>query len=648
VSVALMMSLAGTALGIVNDTRATATILTLPVTGVSGTTVGAAYEAGTPGSCGISNSSPDVWYRLTAPASGSVEFTTCTASYDSVVEIFVDNAGALGPSVGCDDDTCGNTHSKVRVNLTAGVSYFVRVSGYNGATGTFELTAMPPAAPEIMTPSLGPDVTIGDLSDVGSYGTTTIGGVAYGGFAVGTNSWNIGDRNATWVSGTAQHPVIGQQMYRLKGGRFEQIGVSWVKHGFFATNSQDFQDGMAYPTSDNRVCVPAGTGAALGVNCSDLYSSSLNGGRSYLGPRYDINPATGGFTYPWTPLVNSYTPTDSSDKVSRRIMVRNTDLADGTARYFVDAVYVTPDDAKWGNARNNFTAREISTPPTGAGAVTFVTGNARRKTALEYWPTIDPTVTLVPVDFVEWVSSVNDTLANPPVTRQIPVNGRFQVASKVTDLGNGTWSYEYAVMNLNVHRGASAFVVGTRGASGVTSIGQSAPMYHSGDRIDNSAWTTTQGAGYVAWNVQTTFPGTVTMPGAPAGSATLSGVEAKYIRWGALHNYRFVSSKPPVTGYARMKLGRAPAGPTGFQGDTLVVNGLAVPAGCLADIAGANQSAGGDGALTADDIIVFLGAYFGGDLWASDVAGPNQSTSPDAALTADDIIVFLNGYFSGC
>ncbi|MCU0688797.1 MAG: hypothetical protein MUE97_03535, partial [Phycisphaerales bacterium] len=307
-----------------------------------------------------------------------------------------------------------------------------------------------------------------------------------------------------------------------------------------------------------------------------------------------------------------------------------------------------PDDAQWGNGRNNYTAREINVPTTAAGQIGFVTNNARRKTALEMWPTIDPTVTLVPVDFVEWVSSVNDTLANPPMTRQIPVNGRFQVASKVTDLGNGTWSYEYAVMNLNVHRGASAFVVGTRGAAGVSGIGQASPLYHSGDRVDNSPWTTTQGAGYLAWNVQTTFPDTVTIPGAPAATATVSGVGAKYIRWGALHNYRFVSSKPPVTGYARLKLGRAPAGPTGFQGDTLVVSGLQVPAGCLADIAGANQAVGGDGALTADDIIVFLSAYFGGDLWAADVAGANQSTTPDGTLTADDIIVFLNGYFSGC
>jgi hypothetical protein len=65
------------------------------------------------------------------------------------------------------------------------------------------------------------------------------------------------------------------------------------------------------------------------------------------------------------------------------------------------------------------------------------------------------------------------------------------------------------------------------------------------------------------------------------------------------------------------------------------------------DVAGANQSIGADGGLSADDIIVFLGWYFAADARA-DVAGSNQSTLPDGAFTADDIIVFLSRYFAGC
>jgi hypothetical protein len=68
---------------------------------------------------------------------------------------------------------------------------------------------------------------------------------------------------------------------------------------------------------------------------------------------------------------------------------------------------------------------------------------------------------------------------------------------------------------------------------------------------------------------------------------------------------------------------------------------------CNTDVAGAGQSIGPDGDLTADDIIVFLNYFFAGNLRA-DVAGPGQSTTVDGALTADDIIVYLNGFFAGC
>ena len=71
-----------------------------------------------------------------------------------------------------------------------------------------------------------------------------------------------------------------------------------------------------------------------------------------------------------------------------------------------------------------------------------------------------------------------------------------------------------------------------------------------------------------------------------------------------------------------------------------------VPCG-LSDVAGANQAVGANGTLTADDIIVFLGWFFGNDPRAN-VAGANQSTTPDAVLTADDIIVFLSRFFAGC
>jgi hypothetical protein len=75
---------------------------------------------------------------------------------------------------------------------------------------------------------------------------------------------------------------------------------------------------------------------------------------------------------------------------------------------------------------------------------------------------------------------------------------------------------------------------------------------------------------------------------------------------------------------------------------------LTFAASCGAsDVAGSGQTAGPDGQLTADDIIVFIGWFFAADARA-DVAGSGQVPTPDGQFTADDIILFINRFFAGC
>lgn len=128
----------------------------------------------------------------------------------------------------------------------------------------------------------GRDIIVGDLYDLATWGVSS-GIVAY---SVGTISCNIGDVAVPWVASTNQHPVIGQNMFRLKGGVLEQIGQSWLKHGFAALTG-----------STCGTCMGPG-GAQLSPGCSDPYSAGLNGSQSNLGPRSQINAATGVFPYP--------------------------------------------------------------------------------------------------------------------------------------------------------------------------------------------------------------------------------------------------------------------------------------------------------------------------------------------------------------
>jgi len=130
---------------------------------------------------------------------------------------------------------------------------------------------------------VGPDVTVFDFTDIDNY-------AASGGFcayAVGTTSCNRGDTPLSWCntgSGCApgdtniDHPVIAQNLYRLKDGRFEQIGMSWLKHGFASLNLS--VGGCTGSAGQTCVPPPAG-GRQLGVGCTDPYTAGLNG--SHLG-----------------------------------------------------------------------------------------------------------------------------------------------------------------------------------------------------------------------------------------------------------------------------------------------------------------------------------------------------------------------------
>ncbi|MGH7131539.1 MAG: GC-type dockerin domain-anchored protein, partial [Phycisphaerales bacterium] len=74
-----------------------------------------------------------------------------------------------------------------------------------------------------------------------------------------------------------------------------------------------------------------------------------------------------------------------------------------------------------------------------------------------------------------------------------------------------------------------------------------------------------------------------------------------------------------------------------------------VPVRCnLADVAGLGGSIGPDLQLTADDVIVYLGGFFTGDLAVADIALLGGTPGQDGQLTADDIILFLGQFFSPC
>ena len=67
-----------------------------------------------------------------------------------------------------------------------------------------------------------------------------------------------------------------------------------------------------------------------------------------------------------------------------------------------------------------------------------------------------------------------------------------------------------------------------------------------------------------------------------------------------------------------------------------------------ADVAGLGGSIGPDGQLTADDVVVYLAAFFSNNLAVADIAVLGGAPGHDGQLTADDIVYFLSQFFSPC
>ncbi len=372
----------------------------------------------------------------------------------------------------------------------------------------------------------GPDVVVLDLFDVATWGSRR----NVTAFSVGTISCNRGDTELIWIRLTEEHPVIAQNMYRLKDGRFEQIGQSWLKHGFNAVNQDHCGDCNFFPNPP---------GSKLGPNCSDPYSSALNGKREKqpqelgggggLGPRSEVNPVTGQFTYPFLldpPIQN---------ELDRRLLVHNEDLdpdLNPGATYFVDGHYVTADDAAAGNDDNNASYRQIDIRElNGNFTITLTPGKTtqREQPAVMAWADNDQGVSVATVD--------------------VEGDGRFLVGYKATSVGGGVWRYEYAVQNYNSHRAAGEFSVPFPPETQITNVGFHDVDAHTGDgeqggEYSNDDWNSEVLADRVRW---------FTTPHD-------EDVNANALRWGTLYNFRFDANLAPGLADASIGLFR-PGGP---------------------------------------------------------------------------------------
>ncbi len=386
----------------------------------------------------------------------------------------------------------------------------------NGAEESATLPAAKSTGTEASAASSGPDVIVGDLPSMAQFGSAVAG---YVGLAIGTTSCNMGNVEFNWFAmPNTDHPVIPQNFYRMSGGpdnarRFEQIGQSWLKHGFTALQQNACGFG----------CVSSGTGSRLGVGCSDPYSASLNSSQSGLGSRAWVNPFTGAF-----PSTANNHSGHTHDGTSHRVLVNvdhlNTTLNAG-ASYFGEAQYVTPHEYTWCQANpgqcnmyNNVSYRRFN-----------VTGTVP---PFSFSPN-GLTVRLQPA-ITGWTGASIKRIEPAP-----GVDGQGFVGYKVTGPVNGVYHYEYAINNENLDRAVREFSVPLACGVEVTNVGFHAPLNHPGSSNDgtvssagysNTPWAATQANNALTWSTDT----------------FQQNPNANAIRWGTLYNFRFDSTQPPV------------------------------------------------------------------------------------------------------
>lgn len=369
----------------------------------------------------------------------------------------------------------------------------------------------------------GPDVIVGEVGkasglvdDIWNSASQQVGADWIDVFSLATYSCNVGTTQLQWISGDpdgdglGRHPVIGQNFFRYYTGpdgaaRFEHIGQSWLKHGFTA-----LQHNICC------TCQSSGTGSALGVGCADPYTASRNSGQSTAGPKWQVNPTTGGHTHP---IAN---PGGYPATVGRRLQVKITDLDRPNALYFAECQYVAYDDAQSGNQNNNASYRRITVSGTGNNRTFGVTGNTERGQAgIRAWQDQDAAVTEVDV--------------------QVPADGLYIVAAKATDLGNGFYHFEYAVQNLNSNRAADSFSVPYTPGATIQNIGFHDVDYHSNDGEGNATrdgtdWTSSTAGDAVTWTMVDV------------------GVNSNALRWGTVYNFRFDANVLTTTVNATLSL----------------------------------------------------------------------------------------------
>lgn len=336
---------------------------------------------------------------------------------------------------------------------------------------------------------------------------------------------NVGTTAVAWYTkfqgdfppyGNDQHPFLVWNLYRVGAdGRIKQIGVSGVKHAFYTVNW-------------NCGC-PGGN--IIWPTCEDTYSNYNNDSSTDLGPRSEIIP----YTAQWGRCGSVYDEncdgTEDNGGGAQNLYQFRMNVVESElqaplstgAHYYQEYWYIARDDHA---IYNSMGYREIAFQKNGSSWSVSLVGDTPNGADFYLGPLLDL-----------WIdpnsppaNSANNELATPL--------GRARVAARATDLGNGQWRYEYAVMNFDyahaqidaAHPTEPNLMVDTNHGFARFSVPVPSGTNVSGLRFDDTDtdtgddWTASTANNAVTWT-------------APAAGNTLD--------WGTMYHFEFVANAPP-------------------------------------------------------------------------------------------------------
>jgi len=324
------------------------------------------------------------------------------------------------------------------------------------------------------------------------------------------NVGGLDDADVAWYtkfSGTfppynnAQLPFLIWNMYREIDGRFEQIGVSGVKHAFLTINS--------------NCTINCQNGHILWPGCEDVYGMGNNDSPRSLGPRTFTNPNFSNseieaYKGTWEEDCSFFDQdcsgsqeTDSDSTQENRMVVQETDLGVSGARYYVSAWYLIRDDI---NIFNTMGYKEYLITPSGNDWFFSETGGFKNGPASDQYVAPD-TLDLINMEASSRVTSKG--------------KGHLTVAVKVEDLGGGQYRYNYMVENHDYDPQIDAISIPLADFVPFSQL-----VFSDVDEDAGNDWTVDHTGGLL----------TLT---APAGNA---------INWGTLYSFSFTTTAEPTEG----------------------------------------------------------------------------------------------------